>query len=240
VTGRPNLNESRPSILVVDDEPTILKAVGDRLAREGFSIITATDGEDALEKFQRHRPDLIVLDLMLPKLDGFEVCRVIRERSSTPIIILSVRGDEIDKLVGFRLGVDDYMVKPFSPSELAMRVQAVLRRASRAMGRSRERDELRYAGLVVDRGKRSVTIEGRPVELTAKEFDLLWLLASHPDYVFTREQLLDHIWQSDYEGDLNNVTVLVSRLREKLGEDPSNPLYVRTVWGVGYKFQPPA
>ncbi len=240
MTGRPNLNESRPSILVVDDEPTILKAVGDRLAREGFSIITATDGEDALEKFQRHRPDLIVLDLMLPKLDGFEVCRVIRERSSTPIIILSVRGDEIDKLVGFRLGVDDYMVKPFSPSELAMRVQAVLRRASRAMGRSRERDELRYAGLVVDRGKRSVTIEGRPVELTAKEFDLLWLLASHPDYVFTREQLLDHIWQSDYEGDLNNVTVLVSRLREKLGEDPSNPLYVRTVWGVGYKFQPPA
>ncbi|HHY59127.1 MAG TPA: response regulator transcription factor [Clostridia bacterium] len=224
-------------ILAVDDEPDILKVIVHRLSREGHEIITASDGEEAIEAFRREKPDLVILDLMLPKIDGFEVCRVIREESDVPIIILSARGDELDRLLGFRMGGDDYLTKPFSPSELALRVQAMLRRtAGQRSSKSSEPNVIKCNGLYIDLRGHLVMIDGKEVQLTPKEFKLLWLLASHPDYVFTRENLLDQIWDSDYIGDADNVTVMVSRLREKIEKDPSNPRYIKTVWGVGYKF----
>lgn len=223
-------------ILVVDDEPQILKVVDARLHKEGYTVVTAADGEQALKKFSEHVPDLVVLDLMLPKLDGFEVCREIRKTSTVPIIILSAKGDEVDKIVGFQMGVDDYLTKPFSPSELALRIKAVLRRTNgREAQHNQETTAVTCGELYIDRQKRVVKVGGAPVDLTAKEFEFLWLLATHPEYVFTREQLLYQIWESDYSGDLNNVTVLVSRLREKIEKDPANPVYIKTVWGVGYK-----
>ncbi len=223
-------------ILVVDDEPQILKVVDARLHKEGYTVVTAADGEQALKKFAEQVPDLVVLDLMLPKLDGFEVCREIHKTSTVPIIILSAKGDEVDKIVGFQLGVDDYLTKPFSPSELALRIKAVLRRtAGRGAQHEQETTAVACGELHIDRQKRVVKVRGVPVDLTAKEFEFLWLLATHPEYVFTREQLLYQIWESDYTGDLNNVTVLVSRLREKIEQDPANPVYIKTVWGVGYK-----
>lgn len=228
---------AKKKILVVDDEPDILKVIDHRLAREGYDIVTAQDGEEALTMFRQTKPDLVVLDLMLPKIDGFEVCRLIRKESDVPIIILSARGDELDRLLGFRMGGDDYLTKPFSPSELALRVQAVLRRAAgygQQMGTST--DIIKCNGLSIDLRGHAVSLHGKEIQLTPKEFKLLWLLASHPDYVFTREHLLDQIWDSDYIGDADNVTVMVSRLREKIEKDPANPHYIKTVWGVGYKF----
>jgi len=227
---------SGSKVLVVDDEPEILTIVEHRLVKEGYTVVTAADGEEALEVFDSFNPDIVILDLMLPKLDGFEVCRRLRARSSVPILILSARSDEIDKVVGFRMGVDDYVTKPFSPSELALRVGAVLRR-TRAAGRGEAEEVVEVGGLRIDRRRRKVTVNGESVDLTVKEFDLLWFLASNPELVFTREQLLSQVWQSDYPEDRNNVTVLVSRLREKIEDDPSNPRYIKTVWGVGYKFE---
>ncbi len=240
-------------ILVVDDEPHILKAVSRRLERSGYQVEVAADGEEALEKFERFRPDLVVLDLMLPRLDGYEVCHAIRERSSVPIIILSARSEEPDRLTGFWLGADDYLTKPFSLAELVLRIQAVLRRArpdsaaarpseavepaARADPETDQDQVLHFEGLTIDRRCWMVWRNGKPVELTAKEFDLLWLLASHPMVVFTRDQILDRVWQSDYAGDLANVTVCISRLREKLEEDPMAPRYIQTVRGVGYRFR---
>ncbi|HEY8498304.1 MAG TPA: response regulator transcription factor, partial [Limnochordales bacterium] len=208
------------------------------------------------EKFERFRPDLVVLDLMLPRLDGYEVCHAIRERSSVPIIILSARSEEPDRLTGFWLGADDYLTKPFSLAELVLRIQAVLRRARPDPAAARpaaapeeparpeaapaagEDDQvLHFEGLTIDRRCWMVWRNGRPVELTAKEFEVLWLLASHPMVVFTRDQILDRVWQSDYAGDLANVTVCISRLREKLEEDPLAPRYIQTVRGVGYRFR---
>lgn len=224
-------------ILAVDDEPDILKVIVHRLSREGYEMITASDGEEAIEVFRREKPDLVILDLMLPKIDGFEVCRVLREESDVPIIILSARGDELDRLLGFRMGGDDYLTKPFSPSELALRVQAMLRRTSRQKSDSSGTPNvIKCNGLFIDLRGHLVMLDGKEVQLTPKEFKLLWLLASHPDYVFTRENLLDQIWDSDYIGDADNVTVMVSRLREKIEKDPANPRYIKTVWGVGYKF----
>lgn len=225
-------------ILVVDDEPDILKILTHRLGKEGFEVITASDGEEALDKFDQEAPQLIVLDLMLPKLDGFEVCRLIRQKSNVPIIILSARGDELDKLIGFRMGVDDYQTKPFSPAELALRIKAVLRRLEENQQFSfpRNKEQLQYNDLHIDRGKRTVRIGDRYVHLTAKEFDCLWVLASHPNHVFSREQLVEQVWESNYPGDVNNVTSLISRLRDKIEPNPNNPEYIKTVWGVGYKF----
>lgn len=225
-------------ILVVDDEPDILKILTHRLEKEGFVVITASDGEEALEKFEKETPHLVVLDLMLPKLDGFEVCRLMRQRSNVPIIILSARGDELDKLIGFRMGVDDYQTKPFSPAELALRIKAVLRRLEehQQFQYPGQREQLRFGDLQIDRGRRTVKIGDRYVHLTAKEFDCLWVLASNPNHVFSREQLVEQVWESDYPGDVNNVTSLISRLREKIEADPNKPEYIKTVWGVGYKF----
>jgi len=228
---------SETRILIVDDEPKIVKAVSYRLESEGYQVSVAYDGEEALRKATTEHPDLIVLDLMLPKMDGYEVCRKIRKTMDTPIIILSARSDELDKVAGFQAGVDDYMTKPFSPAELALRVKAVLRRTRDRLDGRRPEEIISHGELTVDRRTRTVKRGNEVIEVTAKEFDLLWLLASNPGRVFTREELLERIWSSDYEADYKNVTVLVSRLRDKLEPDPSNPRYIRTVWGVGYKFE---
>ncbi len=224
-------------VLVVDDEPQILEVVSKYLAREGFQVSTARDGEAALATFNSSKPDLVVLDLMLPKVDGLEVFRRLRTLSAVPVIMLTAKGEETDRIVGLELGADDYITKPFSPRELVARVKAVLRRATTgSMLETGERTLVR-GELRIDPRARSVLVADKDVELTSKEFDLLWFLASHPGQVFTRTQLLDHVWGFEYYGDSSTVTVHIRRLREKIESDPANPHYLSTVWGVGYKFE---
>ncbi len=230
---------SEARILVVDDESIVREVVERYLARAGYRVRTAADGETALRLAQTDQPDLIVLDLMLPKLDGLEVCRRLRASSGVPIIMLTARGEETDKILGLGLGADDYLVKPFSPRELVARVEAVLRRAQRPPGTAYAGAlPLRFADLVIHPGAHTVEVQGRPVELTPREFDLLTFLASHPGQVFTRDQLLDRVWDFAFAGDASTVTVHVRRLREKIEPDPMRPRHLRTVWGVGYKFEP--
>ncbi len=224
-------------ILVVDDEPKILKVLEHSLRREGYQIFTATDGEQALDMAERINPDLIVLDLMLPKLNGFEVCRIIKGRQEVPIIILSARDEEVDKIMGFTLGVDDYQTKPFSPAELVFRVKAILRRSSFTPEGQQAKDIICLPGLQINRKSRIVKAYDTIAELTAKEFELLWLLAAHPNQVFSRAQLLEQIWDISFWGDENTVTVHIRRLREKIEKDPGKPDFVKTVWGIGYKFE---
>ncbi|MDP4126176.1 MAG: response regulator transcription factor [Bacillota bacterium] len=226
-----------PKVLVVDDEPKILKIVEHCLIREGYEVITALDGSQAIEQFHRQEPDLVILDLMLPHVDGFQVCRTIRETSSIPIIILSVRNEELDKILGFNLGVDDYLSKPFSPVELCLRIKAVLRRTRQEQSTPNpDSPAFSHNGLRINPSTREVFIDDVPIELTAKEFDLLWFLVKHPNKVFTRKQLLYQIWQTDYYGNDDAVTVLISRLREKIEQRKSQPSFIRTLRGVGYKF----
>jgi DNA-binding response OmpR family regulator len=199
---------------------------------------SAADGEEALKQAAEHSPDLIVLDVMLPKLDGLEVVRRIRATSNIPIIMLTARGEETDKLVGLGMGADDYLTKPFSPRELVARIKAVLRRAAPAAQPAPGADSLlKFQGLRINPRTRAVETDSGPVELTAKEFDLLFFLASHPQEVFTRTQLLDQVWDYSYYGDTSTVTVHVRRLREKIESDPMRPRFIKTVWGVGYKFE---
>jgi DNA-binding response OmpR family regulator len=233
-----SLNTQELTILVVDDEPNIVEVVSAYLKRERFNVVTALDGEKALQKIAEHNPDLIVLDVMLPRIDGLEVCRRVRSTSNTPIIMLTARGEETDKLVGLGIGADDYLTKPFSPRELVARIKAVLRRASVAAPPEPGADTvLRFPGLKINPRTRVVETDSGPVDLTAKEFDLLFFLASHPLEVFTRTQLLDQVWDYSYYGDTSTVTVHVRRLREKIEPDPMRPRYIKTVWGVGYKFE---
>ncbi len=224
-------------VLVVDDEPRILEVVQKYLTREGFQVATASDGEAALATFNSHNPDLIVLDLMLPKLDGLEVFRRMRAKTAVPVIMLTAKGEETDRIVGLELGADDYITKPFSPRELVARVKAVLRRTSGASMLETGERPLTRGDLRIDPLARSVELKDKSVELTSKEFDLLWFLASHPGQVFTRTQLLDHVWGYEFYGDASTVTVHVRRLREKIEPDPADPRYISTVWGVGYKFE---
>ena len=222
-------------ILVVDDDAKILKIVKHCLEKEGFQVVTAMDGESALAMVKQDLPSLVVLDLMLPVINGYDVCRVLTGQYSIPVIILSAKGDELDRIVGFRLGVDDYLTKPFSPTELVLRVQAVIRRTQG--WQKKQSNQLLVCGqLTIDHGTRTVTVAGNPVSLTSTEFDLLFLLASSPQQVFTRNQLLNQVWQSDYQGDEKTVTVHIRRLREKIEPNPEDPYYIRTVWRVGYKF----
>ncbi|MGF7184591.1 DNA-binding response OmpR family regulator [Desulfitispora alkaliphila] len=225
-------------ILIVDDEPKIIKVIEQTLITQGYQVIKAEDGEKALEQIELEQPDLMVLDLMLPKLDGYEVCRMARKKYSIPIIMLTAKADLVDKAVGFNMGVDDYVTKPFSPSELALRIKAVLRRVNEAQifNKNEEDTKLILGEVSIDYSTRLVTVRGNEVTLTAKEFELLGLLMKNKNQVFTREQLLQKIWDSDYVGDINTVTVLIRRIREKIELDPANPKYVITVWGVGYKF----
>jgi DNA-binding response OmpR family regulator len=223
------------TVLVVDDEPTIREVVVNYLKRDGFRTLEAADGNRARELLRTETPDLVVLDLMLPGVDGLELCRWIRTSSQLPVIMLTARGEESDRIVGLELGADDYVTKPFSPRELAARVRTVLRRAE-PIGTDQE--QLAYDGLVIDSATRRVTKRGKPLRLTAREFDLLWFLASHPQRVFSRELLMRRVWGYSAAVDTGTVTVHVRRLREKIEDEPSEPRHLETVWGVGYRFSP--
>jgi len=238
---------SKPqNILVVDDERTIREVVRRYLELDGFSVTEAETGPQALSILQTESPDLIVLDIMLPGVDGFSITRKLRNpaeyaplsiEGDIPIILLTARTNEVDRVAGFEVGADDYVVKPFSPRELVARVKAVLRRSATGAGDSESPVE--FDKLYLDPRSRSVSVDDDPVTLTAKEFDLLWFLVRHPRQVFTRQQLLDHVWGYEFYGDESTVTVHVRRLREKIEADPSKPTYIQTVWGVGYKFEAP-
>src|SRR5512132_1449530 len=222
-------------VLVVDDEPTIREIVVRYLERDGFATLEAADGDRARELVERESPDLVVLDLMLPGTDGLELCRWIRSRSSLPVIMLTARGEESDRIVGLELGADDYVTKPFSPRELAARVRTVLRRAELELVTD---ERLTFDGLVIDSSSREVTRGGEPLRLTAREFDLLWFMANHPRRVFAGEQLMRRVWGYSAAVDSGTVTVHMRRLREKIEEEPSRPRHLETVWGVGYRFTP--
>ncbi len=224
-------------ILVVDDEKQIQELVKLYLEKEGFSVILAGDGDEAVEKALTLTPQLIVLDIMLPKKDGWEVCREVRKTSSIPIIMLTAKGEEFDRVLGLELGSDDYLTKPFSPRELVARVKAILRRVSNENSGDKSRI-LHHPGLKIDYSCREVIVNERKAVLTPKEFELLWYLAAHPGKVFTREQLLSSVWDYDYYGDLRTVDTHIKRLREKIeGSDRQEGFSIKTVWGVGYKFE---
>jgi DNA-binding response OmpR family regulator len=222
-------------VLIVDDEPNIREVVGLYLRRDGHDVVSAMDGEEALEVFSESEPDLVVLDLMLPKISGLEVCRRMREYRRVPLIMLTARGEEEERIVGLSLGADDYVVKPFSPRELAARVAAVLRRVEESSWPGDQR-VLSFDELRIDPNTREVLVQGEPVALTAREFDLLYMLASSPGRVYTRDQLMELVWGYTFSADTSTVTVHVLRLREKVEPDPARPRHLQTVWGVGYKF----
>jgi DNA-binding response OmpR family regulator len=231
---------SGETILVVDDEPTIVEVVELYLLREGFKVLTAADGHAALSAVQQQRPDLVVLDLMLPGMSGLDVTRQLRAGGALPIIMLTARGEETDRVVGLELGADDYVTKPFSPRELVARVKAVLRRAQPAPApEPADAHVIAIGGLRLDAAARSVTLDGQPISLTVREFDLLLFLMRRPSQVFTREQLLDNVWGYTFASDMSTVTVHIRRLREKIERDPTNPTLLQTVWGVGYKLERP-
>jgi two-component system, OmpR family, response regulator ResD len=229
---------SRGTILVVDDEPTIAEVVARYLARAGYETVVCGDGAEAVALAAERRPDLIVLDLMLPGLDGLEVLSRVRGgvHPDAAVIVLTAKGEEDDRLVGLRSGADDYMVKPFSPAELVARVDAVLRR-TRPTGEAGE-PPLRFDGLEIDVAGRRVLVAGEEVHLTQREFDLLHFLARHPGQVFTRDQLMDRVWRFSFYTDASTVTVHVRRLRAKIEPDAERPRFLQTVWGVGYRFSP--
>jgi DNA-binding response OmpR family regulator len=224
------------TVLVVDDEPIVRDVVVRYLRRDGFTTLEAGDGDAARRLIETGEPELVVLDVMLPGTGGLELCRWIRSRSELPVIMLTARGEEADRIVGLELGADDYVTKPFSPRELAARVRTVLRRSGGIATPPTER--LAFADVVLDGASREVTKSGRPVTLTAREFDLLWFLASHPRHVFSRDQLMDRVWGYSAAVDTGTVTVHIRRLREKIETDPARPVHIQTVWGVGYRFDP--
>ncbi|MFJ8015739.1 response regulator transcription factor [Streptomyces sp. NPDC096339] len=228
-------------VLVVDDDPTVAEVVTGYLARAGFSVEHAADGAAALARAERARPDLVVLDLMLPGLDGLEVCRRLRETGPVPVVMLTARGDEEDRIAGLELGADDYVTKPFSPRELVLRVESVLRRSR---GRDaatipQARPVLRGGGLTVDTGTRRASKNGLELALTLREFDLLAHFLRHPGRAHGREELMREVWGWDF-GDLSTVTVHVRRLRAKIEDDPAQPCFIQTVWGLGYRFDAPS
>ena len=222
-------------VLVVDDEPMVREVLARYLSKEGFAVDVAEDGERALERLAETEPDLVLLDLMLPKVDGYEVFRQLRERTRTPVIMLTARGEETDRIVGLELGADDYVTKPFSPREVVARVRAVLRRTGSA---PEEASVLEHGDLEIDVARREARLRGQPVKLTRKEFELLHHLASNPGVTFTRTRLLEDVWDFAWDGDSATVTVHIRRLREKIEDDPSDPKRLVTVWGVGYRFEP--
>ncbi|MBA2463454.1 MAG: response regulator transcription factor [Nocardioidaceae bacterium] len=229
-----------PRVLVVDDEPMVREVLARYLERDGFTVDLAVDGVDALQHLESVGADLVVLDLMLPRLDGFEVLRRLRSRVATPVIMLTARGDQIDRIVGLEVGADDYVIKPFSPREVVARVRAVLRRAAVRSAPDEstiEQDVRRIGSLTIDIGRRLVTRDGADLRLTRKEFDLLTFLAARAGQTFSRSQLLEQVWDFAWTGDASTVTVHVRRLREKIEVDPSEPRNLITVWGVGYRFE---
>lgn len=227
----------RGRVLVVDDDPTVLEVATGYLERAGYDVDHADAGPAALARFAARRPDLVVLDLMLPGMDGFEVCRRMRAHAAVPVIMLTARGDEDDRILGLETGADDYVTKPFSPRELVLRVDSVLRRARLVQDPSPA--TLGGAGLVLEPSARRASRDGRDLALTLREFDLLAFFLGHPGQAFTREELMREVWGWDF-GDLSTVTVHVRRLRGKVEDDPANPGLIRTVWGVGYRLDLPA
>jgi DNA-binding response OmpR family regulator len=223
------------TVLVVDDEPIVRDVIVRYLRRDGFATLEAGDGDRARELIETADPTLVVLDVMLPGTDGLELCRWIRSRSDLPVIMLTARGEEADRIVGLELGADDYVTKPFSPRELAARVRTVLRRATGGVTRP---ERLEFGDVVLDGASREVTRAREPVTLTAREFDLLWFLASNPRRVFSRSHIMDRVWGHAPALDTGTVTVHIRRLREKLEPDPARPAHLQTVWGVGYRLDP--
>lgn len=231
---------AKQKILIVDDDSNIAELISLYLMKECFDTLIVNDGEEAIEQFKRYHPNLILLDLMLPGIDGYEVCREVRKTSAVPIIMLSAKGEIFDKVLGLELGADDYMIKPFDSKELVARVKAVLRRVVQAPQSIQESipqtgDFVSYPDLTVNQSNYSVTYYGTVIEMPPKELELFYFLASHPNQVFTREQLLDHIWGYEYIGDTRTVDVHIKRLREKIKDHDSWRL--STVWGIGYKFE---
>ncbi|WP_027084876.1 response regulator transcription factor [Cohnella panacarvi] len=233
-------------IVVADDERNITDVCKRYLEREGYEVWAAADGEEALSLWREHAPDLLVLDYMMPRRDGLQVCDEVRRTKDTPIIMLTARGEEADRLLGLTMGADDYMTKPFSPRELVLRVRNILRRSgigspSAALPREPSAEDrsthLGFDGLTIHVDERRVVVQDREIELTVKEFDLLHLMATYPGKVFSRNQLLNAVWDMAYEGDASTVTVHVRRLREKLEPNPSDPIWIKTVWGIGYKLE---
>lgn len=225
-------------VLVVDDEPMVREVLARYLERDGFEVEAAADGERALAAFDARRPDLVLLDLMLPRVDGFEVFRRIRARGASPVIMITARGEVTDRIVGLETGADDYVAKPFSPAEVVARVRAVLRRGATAPAEDATDEVLRFDGLEIDPRSREARAGGRAISLTPREFDLLHFLATHPRTVFSRYRLLDELWDVAFDGDPATVTVHIRRLREKVEADPSRPRHLVTVWGAGYRFEP--
>jgi DNA-binding response OmpR family regulator len=231
----PGNGHVRGSVLVVDDEPTIADVVSRYLERAGYDVAVARDGKSALAQAAERRPDLVVLDLMLPGIDGLEVMRRLRdlERDRMAIVLLTAKGEESDRITGLRLGADDYVVKPFSPGELVARVDAILRRVDTS---PEQQPPMMFDGLTIDPSARRAQVDGDEVALTQREFDLLLFLARHPGQAFTRQQLMDQVWQYSFYTDTSTVTVHVRRLRAKIESDPERPRFLETVWGVGYRF----
>jgi two-component system response regulator ResD len=228
--------ETRGSVLVVDDEPTIAEVVSRYLERAGYRTAIAYDGADALVQADHGRPDLVVLDLMLPGVDGLEVLRRLREGPAPPgVILLTAKGEASDRVIGLRHGADDYVVKPFSPLELVARVDAVLRRVERPAD---DVEPVVAGEILIDPASRQATVRDEPVALTQREFDLLLFMARHPHQAFSRNQLMDAVWQYSFYTDTSTVTVHIRRLRTKLERDPSHPRHLETVWGIGYRFAP--
>ncbi|MGI6632740.1 MAG: response regulator [Bacillota bacterium] len=223
---------SQKLILIADDEDHIRQLVRLYLANEGYSCIEARTGAEALSLWRAESPCLVILDIMMPEVDGREVLKQIRKERKTPVIMLTAKDAEMDKVYGLELGADDYVTKPFSPRELVSRVKAVLRRVEEPAPES-----VSYPGLTINRESREVVARGQILTLPPKEFDLLWLLATHPNKVFTREYLLETVWEYTYFGDIRTVDVHIRRLRQKVEKDPDNPEYIKTAWGVGYKFE---
>jgi DNA-binding response OmpR family regulator len=224
-------------ILVVDDERLIVKGIRFSLEQDDMIVDSAYDGEQALEKARENDYDIILLDLMLPKMDGLEVCQQIRSFSNVPIIMLTAKGEDLDKILGLEYGADDYITKPFNILEVKARIKAILRRASRPSNDNEPPRSIEVGGLRIDCEARRVYVRDREINLTAKEFDVLELLVFNPNKVFSRENLLNTIWGYDYPGDVRTVDVHIRRLREKIEDNPSAPRYVHTKWGVGYYFQ---
>lgn len=223
-------------VLVVDDEKEIALLIRDYLIREGFEVFLAYDGLQGLKYHRRYNPTLVVLDIMLPQLDGMELCRRIRNESTVPIIMLSAKKEDIDKILSLGLGADDYVTKPFSPGELVARIKAQLRRYTMLSSPLENNTNLEYQNLQINSKSYEVYMSGQKVDLSAREFAILYHLALHPQQVFTREQIFNQVWGYHEAGDINTVTVHVSKIREKIEQDPSHPRFIKTVWGVGYKF----
>ncbi len=224
-------------LLIIEDDVSIAELERDYLEINGFMADIETTGDQGLTKAINEEYSLIILDIMLPGKDGFELCKTIRASKDIPILLVTAKKEDIDKIRGLGLGADDYIVKPFSPGELVARVKAHLARYERFLGKNRNHEELRVRGLKIEKNTRRVWMNGKEISLTTKEFDLLLFLANHPNHVFSKDHLFDRIWGMDSYGDITTVTVHIRKLREKIETDPSNPQYIETVWGAGYRFK---